>query len=53
MSLDFLHWTRTIPGIDRFWASIAQQVPPAPGHRCFEPLLPLLRRRPLPPSAPA
>jgi hypothetical protein len=28
MSMDFLQWTRLVPGIKKFWASIAQQVPP-------------------------
>jgi hypothetical protein len=28
MSLDFMHWTRHVPGIDRFWQSIAAQVGP-------------------------
>ncbi|KAK9821473.1 hypothetical protein WJX81_008409 [Elliptochloris bilobata] len=26
MSLDFLHWTRAVPGIQAFWRSIANQV---------------------------
>lgn len=26
MSLDFMHWTRAVPGIDHFWRSIAAQV---------------------------
>ncbi|KAI3425305.1 hypothetical protein D9Q98_009070 [Chlorella vulgaris] len=26
MSLDFMHWTRFVPGIQRFWRSIAAQV---------------------------
>ena len=26
MSLDFLHWTKHVPGITRFWESIAAQV---------------------------
>ena len=26
MSLDFLHWTRWIPGIQRFWGNVAKQV---------------------------
>lgn len=27
MSMDFLEWTTAVPFIDRFWASIANQVP--------------------------
>jgi chlorophyllide a oxygenase len=30
MSLDFMHWTKAIPGIHRFWQSIAEQVRPVP-----------------------
>lgn len=26
MSMDFLHWTKLVPGIQAFWAHIAQQV---------------------------
>lgn len=26
MSLDFMHWTRSVPGINRFWRAIAEQV---------------------------
>ena len=26
MSLDFMHWTKHVPGIMRFWESIAAQV---------------------------
>jgi len=26
MSLDFLHWTKAVPGIDKFWRNIAGQV---------------------------
>lgn len=34
MSMDFLEWTRMVPFIDRFWASIANQ---ASLMRCFCP----------------
>ena len=27
MSLDFMNWTRFVPGIQRFWVYIAGQVP--------------------------
>ena len=33
MSMDFLHWTKAVPGIQAFWAHIAQQV-------CAPPLSP-------------
>lgn len=26
MSLDFLHWTKHVPGIQQFWKNIAAQV---------------------------
>jgi chlorophyllide a oxygenase len=33
MSLDFMHWTRFVPGIQRFWRSIAAQVGGCAGAR--------------------
>ncbi len=32
MSMDFLHWTKAVPGIQAFWAHIAQQVLCHPSH---------------------
>lgn len=38
MSLDFLHWTRAVPGIQAFWRSIANQARQGEGLCLFWPL---------------
>ena len=43
MSMDFLHWTKAVPGIQAFWAHIAQQVCASVQPRPIVLSLPLIR----------